>query len=158
MYVFAHWSKWSELYSATEAVGFNLKNMIVLNKSNHGMGDLGGSYAPKHELLLFATKGKHSLLFPHGRVDDVWNVPVKFSGSRRFHPNEKPVNWIVPAIENSSELGQVILDPFMGSGTTGVVAVQMGRNFIGIEKDAQYVKVAEQRIKQAMVNRENTLF
>jgi len=54
MYVFCHWSTWHQLLPAVNAAGFKCKNMIVLNKSNHGMGDLKGQYAPKHELLMFA--------------------------------------------------------------------------------------------------------
>ena len=59
LYVFCHWTKWSLLSDAVLFAGFHIKNMIILNKSNHGMGDLKGSYAPKYELLLFATKGRH---------------------------------------------------------------------------------------------------
>lgn len=153
IYIFAHWSKWCHLHLATSDVGFTVKNMIVLNKSNHGMGDLKGSYAPKHELLMFAAKGKHQLNFPEGRINDVWNVPVKFSGARRFHPNEKPLEWIIPAVKNSSNEGDVILDPFMGSGTTGIVAVAMGRRFVGAEKDREYFKIAEERISETSAKR-----
>ena len=157
IYIFAHWSQWSNLYNAVEAVGFNVKNMIVLNKSNHGMGDLKGSYAPKHELLLYASKGRRNLIFPNGRTDDVWSVPVKFSGSHKFHPNEKPLSWIIPAILNSSIEKQVVLDPFMGSGSTGVAAISTGRKFIGIEKDPNYFTIAEDRIKNAITQFEDDI-
>ena len=150
IYVFAHWSKWPQLTAMAEIAGFSVKNMIVLNKSNHGMGDLKGSYAPRHELILYATKGRHELRFPTGREDDIWSVPVKFSGSRKFHPNEKPLNWITPAVANSSDAGQTILDPFMGSGTTGIVAVNMDRKFIGCEKDAEYYGISVDRIDQSL--------
>jgi site-specific DNA-methyltransferase (adenine-specific) len=158
IYVFAHWSKWNELLVATEGAGFQVKNMIVLNKSNHGMGDLKGSYAPKHELLMFATKGRHILRFPKGRIDDIWNVPVKFSGAKRFHPNEKPLSWICPAVENSSGEGDIILDPFMGSGTTGVASIEMGRRFVGIEKDKEYYDIAGERVKSALEKQDGEIF
>ena len=157
IYIFAHWSKWCYLHTAVSDVGFSVKNMIVLNKSNHGMGDLKGSYAPKHELLLFATKDKHILNFPEGRTDDVWNVKVKFSGSKRYHPNEKPLEWIIPAIENSSIEGNTVLDPFMGSGTTGIVAVSMGRKFVGAEKSSEYFSIAKERITDAALKRSNSV-
>lgn len=146
LYVFCHWKKWGELECAVSRAGFDVKNMIVLNKSNHGMGDLKGSYAPKHELLMFATKGRHLMRFPNGRINDVWDVPVKFSGAIRLHPNEKPVSWYIPAIENSTDAGQVVLDPFMGSGTCGEACVDTGRNFIGIELDESYYAVAQKRM------------
>jgi len=146
IYVFCHWSKWHILFNAVSSAGFKNKNMIVLNKSNHGMGDLKGSYAPKHELLLFATKGRHILSFPNKRQNDVWEVPVRYSGAKRFHPNEKPVSWLSPCIENSSNQGDVVLDPFSGSGSTGVICKELNRDFILIDIDPQHCKVAKQRL------------
>lgn len=149
LYVFAHWSHWGKLERDVAAAGFQIKNMIVLNKSNHGMGDLKGSYAPKHELMLFATKGRHVLRFPNGRGKDVWDVPVLFSGSHKCHPNQKPLSWVIPPILNSSDEDQVVLDPFMGSGTTGVCCMNSRRHFIGIEKDEEYFKQANLTIRAA---------
>lgn len=146
MYIYAHWKKWGELQCAVSAAGFDVKNMIVLNKSNHGMGDLKGSFSPKHELLMLATKGRHLLRFPNGRKSDVWDVPVKFSGARRLHPNEKPVSWAYPAIENSTDERQTVLDPFMGSAFVGEACMRMGRNFIGYEIDEVYYRVAQVRL------------
>jgi site-specific DNA-methyltransferase (adenine-specific) len=147
LYVFLHWSMWGIFSTAVEGAGFSVKNMIVLNKSNHGMGDKF-AYAPKHELLLFATKGRHVCRWPNGRMSNVWNVPVKFSGAKRFHPNEKPASWIEPAILNSSDEGDLILDPFMGSGTTGVVCAKAGRRFYGVEKDGEHYATAVERVNK----------
>lgn len=146
IYVCVHWETFGELKSQVVCAGFKPKNMIVLNKSNHGMGDLKGQYAPKHELILFATKGRHILNFPEGRKNDVWDVPVKYSGAIRLHPNEKPLSWIVPAIINSSCEGDVVLDPFMGSGSTGEASLKNGRRFIGMDNDPRYFDVAKKRI------------
>jgi site-specific DNA-methyltransferase (adenine-specific) len=158
IYIFTHWTRWSETVKAAEEIGFSLKNMLVLNKSNHGMGDLKGSYAPKHELMLFATKGKHKLRNPNGRETDIWNVPVKFSGAHRLHPNEKPLSWVIPAIANSSDENDLVLDPFMGSGTVGEACLAMNRRFVGIEKDKQYFDVAKSRIEAAALSRRNDVF
>jgi site-specific DNA-methyltransferase (adenine-specific) len=147
LYLFCHWKTWGDFYTAATSAGFDVKNMIVLNKSNHGMGDLKGGYAPKHELLLYASKGRHLLRFPDKRQRDVWDVPVRFSGARRHHPNEKPVSWMEPAILNSSAAGDVVLDPFMGSGSTGAACLNTGRNFIGIEMDEVYFNVAQERLR-----------
>lgn len=145
-YIFCHWSKWGVLAKYVEAAGFSIKNMIVMNKSNHGMGDLKGQYAPKHELLMYATKGLHLLRFTDKRMNDVWNVPVKFTGSHRLHPNEKPLAWLIPCISNSSNIGDVVLDPFAGSGSTGAAAKQLGREAILVELDEEYVNVMKQRL------------
>lgn len=143
IYIFTHWSKWHELYPAVAAVGFTVKNMIVVNKSNHGMGDLKGGYAPKHELILFATKGRHILRWPNGRGKDVYDGKVLFSGSIRKHPNQKPEDWLVPLILNSSDEGDLILDPFAGCGSTGLAAKSVNRDYLLIDNDIQYVKAFE---------------
>ena len=67
----------------------------------------------------------------------------------RFHPTQKPVKLIRQIIEDYTQPGDTILDPFMGSGTTGVACVQTGRNFIGIEIDPTYFAIAERRIAEA---------
>lgn len=66
-----------------------------------------------------------------------------------FHPAEKPVGLVGQMIELFTEKSDVILDPYMGSGTTGVACVKLGRSFIGIEKDPQYFEIARKRIEQA---------
>ena len=146
IYIFSHWKTWGALQAAVENAGFKVKNMIVLNKSNHGMGDLKGSFASKHELLMFAAKGRHYLNFPNGRKNDVWNVPVKFSGAKRLHPNEKPISWITPCIENSSKQGDLVLDPFAGSFTVAEACKKLNRKCISIEKDLKYFNVGVNRI------------
>jgi len=65
------------------------------------------------------------------------------------HPCPKPLEWATKQIEMLTQLGDTILDPFMGSGTTGVACVQTGRNFIGIEIDEGYFNIAKQRIEKA---------
>ncbi len=67
----------------------------------------------------------------------------------RYHPTQKPVSLMVWAIEQCCPPGATVLDPFMGSGTTGVACVQTGRNFIGIEIDPTYYAIAEKRISEA---------
>ena len=67
------------------------------------------------------------------------------------HPTTKPLKLMIALIECLTHLGDTILDPFMGSGTTGVACVQTGRNFIGIEISEEYFKIAEKRIKEAQL-------
>jgi len=78
----------------------------------------------------------------------VWNYEI---AERNGHVTPKPVDLIENIIRHSSNEGNLILDPFMGSGTTGVACVQTGRNFIGIEIDPDYFKIAERRIKEAQM-------
>jgi site-specific DNA-methyltransferase (adenine-specific) len=67
---------------------------------------------------------------------------------KRVHPTQKPVRVMEWILENYSKEGDTICDPFMGSGTTGVACKKLNRNFIGIEKDPDYFKIAQYRISQ----------
>lgn len=149
IYIFCRWDKWSQLEAKVQECGFNIKNMIVINKSNHGMGDLEGSYAPKHELLMFAVKGRHKLNFEK-RLSDVWNMRVLFSGAKRFHPNQKHESWVENCILLSSKEGDTVLDPFCGSGSFLVCAKKMKRKYIGIELDEEYYNISQQRLKNVV--------
>ena len=82
----------------------------------------------------------------------VWIVP-KVHGN---HPTEKPIFLISKFLELFSDPGDVIFDPFMGSGTTGVAATQLGRKFIGIEREPKYFAIACERIENAQ--RQENLF
>jgi len=70
---------------------------------------------------------------------------------KRTHPNQKPLSLMKWCIEKASNPGDTILDPFMGSGTTGVACIQTGRNFIGIEIEPKYFEIAEKRIAEAQL-------
>jgi site-specific DNA-methyltransferase (adenine-specific)/modification methylase len=78
-----------------------------------------------------------------------WNGMIRQGNEERFHPTQKPLEvmkWVIELCPKS----ETILDPFMGSGTTGVAAVQMGRKFVGIERDPKYFEIACKRIKLAV--------
>jgi len=124
---------------------FKLKNLLVWNKNNHGSGDLKGAYAPKHEFILYAHKGRS--IFRHNRIPDVLDFP-KVSSSKLLHPTEKNIDMLELFINNNTDAGNLVLDPFMGSGTTGVAAKNLNRDFIGIELDEEYFKIAQDRINQ----------
>ena len=72
-------------------------------------------------------------------------------GMDKVHPTQKPLALMKWVIENYTDEGDTVFDPFMGSGTTGVAAVQLGRKFIGIEIDETYYEIAKKRISQAML-------
>jgi DNA modification methylase len=71
------------------------------------------------------------------------------SDTNREHPTQKPLSLMKWCVDKFTDPGNTILDPFMGSGTTGVACVQLGRNFIGIEKEPKYFEIASRRIEQA---------
>ena len=83
------------------------------------------------------------------RIQHLWNGMIRHGNEDRFHPTQKPVAVMKWCIEQCKKNPQTILDPFMGSGTTGVAAVQMGRKFIGIEREPKYFEIACKRIEDA---------
>jgi site-specific DNA-methyltransferase (adenine-specific) len=150
IYVFCHWKTQSDCIKELEISDFIVKNIVIINKSNHGMGDLKGSYAPKYELLIYAVKGRHIL---NKRLNDVWDMKVLFSGSKRYHPNEKPVCWYETPISNSSKDGDIVLDCFMGSSSCGIACINLNRKFIGYELDEKYFEIGKNRLLEAIKNK-----
>ena len=146
IYTFCSWHHVDVFKQAFERK-FTLKNILVWNKNNHGSGDLTGAYAPRHEFILFGHKGRS--LLREKRVPDVFDFP-KVSSAKLVHPTEKNINMLEVFVRNSSDASGVVLDPFMGSGTTGVAAMNTGRRFIGIELSEGYFDIACKRIEAAL--------
>jgi site-specific DNA-methyltransferase (adenine-specific) len=122
---------------------FTIKNILIWEKNNTGMGDLTGSYAPKYEMIIFAQKGRRLL---NGRRDpDI----LHFNRTGNVnHPTEKPVDLLEYLISKSSGEGDTVLDPFIGSGSTAVACKKTLRNYIGIEIDQAFCKKAEERLNE----------
>lgn len=131
------------IYSARRA-GFEIKNLLVWDKGQFGMG---GNWRPCHELILVCTKGR--FVTKSNGLKTILQFK-KVHHSKAVHPTEKPVSILRHLIEQPDYDPRVILDPFMGSGTTGLAAVMEGRRFIGMEMDPGYFAIAQQRIQAAM--------
>lgn len=151
IYCFCSWHNIDFFKSEFEKY-FKLKNIIVWNKNNHGTGDLKGSYAPKHEFILFGHKGR--VLLREKRIADVIDCP-KVPSKKLTHPTEKPQELLEIFIKQSSGEGDVVFDGFMGTGSCGIVANSLNRKFIGIELDNTYFNIAKDRIKQAIDSQSN---
>ena len=142
-YWFCSWDK-SDWFKKELERHLKVKNMIVWVKNNWTAGDLEAQFGKQYELIFLANKGRCKI---NGkRLSDVWDFR-RVVGEKQFHQNQKPTNLIRRCIEKHSDLGGVILDPFLGSGTTAIAAVQLGRNFIGIEISPEYCRIAEERLK-----------
>jgi site-specific DNA-methyltransferase (adenine-specific) len=126
---------------------WDVVNVIVWDKGNCTAGDLEASYGKQWEACVFARKGRAHLL--GGRDRDVIREP-RLCGADYVHPTQKPERLIERLIEKHPR--GVIADPFMGSGTTGVAAVRLERQFIGVEIDPDYFAIAVKRIS-AELNR-----
>lgn len=141
IYMFCSWHN-IDIFKSEFQKRFKLKNIIVWCKNNHGSGDLKAAYAPRYEFILYGHKGRR--LFEDKRYEDV--LFFNKTGNKN-HPTEKPTDLLELFVCNSSKIESVVLDPFMGSGSTGVACVNTGRNFIGIELDKNYFDIAKKRIE-----------
>jgi DNA modification methylase len=148
------WRHMDDVSAVAQEVYGERLNLCVWNKSNAGMGSL---YRSKHELI-FVYKvgiGPHFNaveLGKHGRNrTNVWDYASvnSFAGSRRedlaLHPTVKPTALVVDAIQDVTRRGDLVLDIFLGSGTTLIAAERCGRRFRGVEIDPGYVDVALER-------------
>lgn len=128
---------------AIRLAGLEPKTQIIWDKGVHGVGDCCGDFGLRHENVIFAVKGR--FLFPGGRPVSVLRVP-RLSSARLTHPNEKPVELMQQLIEAVTRPGYLVLDPFLGSGTTAVAAKMADRRYIGIELDPTYASAAKRRL------------
>ena len=143
-------------------LGFWILNNVVWIKNNPMPNFRGVRFTNAHETIIWAQKKKGTkYTFNHKSMkalnDDLqmrsdWNLNlatgkerIRLNGSK-VHSAQKPEALLYRVIMASSNVGDVVLDPFFGSGTTGAVAKKLGRNWIGIERDKKYVKAAQKRI------------
>lgn len=126
-----------------------VKNILVWVKNNTGMGDLEGDYAPQCEYVIYAQKGNRKL---NGRRDS--NILRASRTGNGFHPTEKPVDLFEFLISKSSEVGDVVFDPFIGGGTTAIACKNTKRSYIGCELEEEYCKTADLRLSSTT----NSLF
>lgn len=126
---------------------FDVKNMCIWAKGGGGMGDLEGAFAVDFEICIFAVKGRHILNPP--RSGAVWKLR-KDAGAEYVHPTQKPMSAMEWPILKSSKPGDIVLDPYMGSGTTAMAAINSGRQFIGFEIDPKYHAEATKRVNNKL--------
>jgi len=130
---------------------FDLHGEVVWVKDNHGTGDLSGGFAPRHETALHAvSESPRELTRP--RPDSIFECARegKASGFDYDHPTQKPTALFDELIRKTTPENGVVLDPFMGSGTTAVAAIQNDRDYVGFElDDDNYKPVIERRISEA---------
>lgn len=144
MYCFTRFDVYPDWYKAAVEAGFKVKNVLLWKKPGLGMGDLKGAYAYTTEMIIFGVKGRH--LLRGGREGDVLEYPRE-NVQEYKHPTQKPVSLMAHLIEKSSDEGELVLDPFAGSGTTGVAALRLGRDFLGCEIDEDYARLCMKRLK-----------
>ena len=151
--------------TAIQNLGFWILNDVIWNKNNPMPNFRGTRFTNAHETLIWASKSEKSkYTFNYQSLkclnDDLqmrsnWDLPI-CSGAERLkkngkkvHSTQKPEALLHRVLLASTNKNDMILDPFLGSGTTATVAKKLGRNYFGIEKEKNYFKAAEKRIKNA---------
>jgi site-specific DNA-methyltransferase (adenine-specific) len=139
--VFCGWQKIDVFKSAFEKK-FLVKNILIWDKDWFGMGN---NYRPNYEMILLlcktnvTTKSKNkSNLLKYRRM----------SSQKMTHSCEKPVALLKDLIEELSNSGEIVFDPFMGSGSCGVASVELDRKFVGIEIDQKYYDITKSRLEE----------
>ncbi|WP_159975094.1 site-specific DNA-methyltransferase [Roseobacter cerasinus] len=151
--------------AALQDAGFWILNDVVWRKSNPMPNFRGKRFTNAHETMIWAGKSEDSkytfnyealkALNEGIQMRSDWVLPIcngherlKDDKGDKAHPTQKPEGLLHRVLVGSSNPGDVVLDPFFGTGTTGAVAKMLGREFIGIEREAAYRKVAEKRISK----------
>ncbi|MGH6998921.1 site-specific DNA-methyltransferase [Brevundimonas sp.] len=153
------------LGAAMQDLGFWVLNDIIWRKSNPMPNFKGTRFTNAHETLIWAAKSREQKRYTFNydalkafnedtQMRSDWtlalctgNERLKDDNGDKAHPTQKPEALLHRVLLSASRVGDVILDPFFGTGTTGAAAKRLGRHFIGIERDEGYAKVAEKRIK-----------
>jgi len=151
---------------ALQSLGFHILNEISWYKPNAPPNLACRCFAHAHETVLWARKDKESKhkfnyevmkewddkISPKGKqMRSIWNIPLTPQNEKTNgrHPTQKPVELLRRIIASSSDKGDLVLDPFNGSGTTGIVAKQLDREYIGIEKNKDYLNLTIKRLNNS---------
>ena len=150
--------------AALQGLGFWILNDVVWRKANPMPNFRGRRFTNAHETLIWAAKSADAKNYTFHyealkaanedlQMRSDWFIPLctgeerlKDAAGRKTHPTQKPESLLARALLSASNPGDVVLDPFFGTGTTGAVAKKLGRHFIGIERDPTYAAAAKARI------------
>jgi site-specific DNA-methyltransferase (adenine-specific) len=141
---------------ALQRLGFRIINQIVWHKPDPAPNALHTAFTHAHETLLWASKGRgHTFNYdlmnsrePATQLSSVWRIPTvpKREKLHGRHPTQKPLRLVRRALIASTREGDLVLDPFCGSGTTAVAAKELGCFFVGAELEEEFCELAARRI------------
>ena len=144
-YVMTNHVNLQEMLNTATECGFHFIKSLIWNKGNKIMGLY---YMSQFEYILFFRKGRGKKINKCGTAD-ILNIPnkkTKGEDGKNIHDTEKPVELMKILIENSSQEGELVLDPFIGVGAVGMACKELNRNCIGVELDENYYNIAYNRI------------
>ena len=151
--VFNDFKKASDIINICSSAGFEYKDVIIWEKTNPMPRNRDRRYVPSLELMIWFVKMQKDK-WTFNRQGNTYQSPVMRYASesggafKRYHPTQKPVKLIEEIIKIHSNSGELVLDPFMGSGTTAISAINTGRKFVGFELDKKYYDILTNRINE----------
>jgi len=141
-YIFTNFINLENMMRTARETGFKLHNLLIWQKNN---ATPSRWYMKNAEYVLFMRKGKAKAINePGSKTIQCANNII----GRKQHPTEKPTELLEKYIRNSSKPGDIVMDPFMGAGSTCIASRNTGRRYIGLEIDEQYFEIAEKRLKE----------
>jgi DNA modification methylase len=141
-YIWCRWDCFDDFKEVCENIG-KIKSVVVWDKGGPGLGDLKGSYGDS-EWAIFGMIGRREL---KERQNGVWQVN-RMKGLQMQHPTQKPIEICERGINNSTNINELVLDMFLGSGSTMVASHQLNRKCYGMELDPKYCQVIIDRMKK----------
>ena len=149
IYIMTNHINLHEYLNTIKNVGFHFIKSLIWNKGNKIMSPY---YMSQFEYILFCRKGSAKKINNCG-TSDIINIPNKKEKKdwKNLHDTEKPIELMRILIENSTNENDVVLDPFMGIGSTIIASKYSNRKFIGIEIDNEYFKIAKNRIESTLI-------
>jgi site-specific DNA-methyltransferase (adenine-specific) len=151
-YAFMNDEGWSSLKLQAKELGLFPHGRLVWVKTNSMPSLPRKKYRSSTELIMYGNKGGHVRYFGATNQQDIvshFSYPIVGGKQRTAHPTQKPLGMFTTFVLHSCPPDGTVLDPFMGSGTTGVACINTGRNFVGIELDKGYFEIAQKRIEAA---------
>lgn len=150
---FNDWKNIGETAKYAESIGFEIKDMVRWRKSNPMPRNKDRRYITDFEVAVWLIKPKGKWTF--NRQSDTYdrceyNYSITPLSEKTGHTTQKPIKLMEEIIKRHSNENDLILDCFMGSGTTAIAAINTNRNFIGFEMDEKYYNIADNRIKEAL--------
>ncbi len=172
IYVCASHHNLGQVLMSLSKIGFLVKNILTWEKPNAMPNMTRRTFTHSTEFIVWAVKGKGwtfnyealKVLNPETQLDgspkmmrDVWRLPVvqgaerlRAENGRALHPTQKPEALVERCVAASTTVGDLVIDPFSGSGTTAVICARMERNFIGFELEEIYIKASKARVNKAL--------
>lgn len=143
LYLCCRWDNYLQWAPKIDGTGLTLRNVIIWVKNNWTAGDLEGNFGYQYEMILFITKGRHKL---RGyRYSNVWTFD-RVPPERLVHPTQKPTKLIMRAIKASTDLWAWVVDPYCGSGSSGLACQETDRVFTLCDISERYVDLSKERL------------